>query len=166
MGFPCGSADKESTCNAGDLGLTPGLGRSPGEGIGYPPQYSWTSLVAQKVKNLPAVWETWVWPLDWEDPWRRAWQPTLVFLPGEFHAQRSLEGHSPWGCKEWLSTHIKAMGLPRWHSGKEPACQSRRHETRVQSLGWEDPWRRAWQPTPVFLPEKSHGQGSLVDYGP
>ena len=56
--FPCGLAGKESTCNVGDLGLIPGLGRSPGEGKGYPLPYSWASLVAQLVKNLPAVWET------------------------------------------------------------------------------------------------------------
>ena len=51
---------KESTCNAGKLGSIPGLGRSPGEEIGYPLQYSWVSLVAQLVKNLPAKQETWV----------------------------------------------------------------------------------------------------------
>ena len=51
---------KESTCNAGDMGLTPGLGRFPGEGIGYPLQYSWASRVAQLVKNPPAMRETWV----------------------------------------------------------------------------------------------------------
>ena len=51
------SAGKESACNAGDPGLIPGSGRSPREGIGYPLQYSWASLVAQKVKNLPAMWE-------------------------------------------------------------------------------------------------------------
>ena len=62
------SVGKESACNAGDLGLIPGLGRSPGEGIGYPLQYSWASLVAQLVKNLPAMWETWVRSLGWEDP--------------------------------------------------------------------------------------------------
>ena len=60
--------DKEFTCNAGDLGSFPGLGRSPGEGIGYPFQYSWASLVAQMVKNLPATQETWVRSLGWEDP--------------------------------------------------------------------------------------------------
>ena len=59
---------KESACNAGDPGLIPGSGRSPGEGIGYPLQYSWASLVAQLVKNPPAMWETWVRPLGWEDP--------------------------------------------------------------------------------------------------
>ena len=58
-GFPRGSAGKESACNVGDLGLTPGLGRSPGEGIGYALQYSWASLVAQLVKNLIAMQETW-----------------------------------------------------------------------------------------------------------
>ena len=51
---------KESTCSAGDPGLIPGLGRFTGEGIGYPLQYSWASLVAKLVKNLPAMRETWV----------------------------------------------------------------------------------------------------------
>jgi len=52
-GFPHSSLDKESTCNAGDPGSIPGLGRSTGEGIGYPLQYSWASLVAQLIKNPP-----------------------------------------------------------------------------------------------------------------
>ena len=67
-GFPGGSAGKESACNVGDLGSIPGLGKSPGEGIGSPLQYSWASLVAQQVKNLPAMWGTWVRSLGWEDP--------------------------------------------------------------------------------------------------
>jgi len=62
------SADKESTCNAGNLGSIHALGRSPGEGIGYPLQDSWASLVAQLVKNPPALRETWVQSLGWEDP--------------------------------------------------------------------------------------------------
>ena len=78
-GFPVSSAGKESTCNAGDPGLIPGLGRSAGEGIGCPLQYSWASLVAQLVKNLPAMWETWVGKI----PWRRERLPTPVFWPGE-----------------------------------------------------------------------------------
>ena len=57
-GFPGGSDYKESSCNVGDPGLIPGLGRSPGEGHGNPLQYSWASLVAQLVKNIPAMWET------------------------------------------------------------------------------------------------------------
>ena len=67
LGFPCGSAGKESTCNAGDPGSIPGSGRFTGEGISYPLQYSWVSLVAQLVKNPPAMQETWVWSLVWED---------------------------------------------------------------------------------------------------
>ena len=68
VGFPDTSVGKESTCNAGDLSLIPGWGRSPGEGIGYPLQYSWASLVAQLVKNAPAMQETRVQSLSWEDP--------------------------------------------------------------------------------------------------
>ena len=66
-GFPSSTASKESACNAGDPGSIPGSGRSPGEGPGYPLQYSWASLVVQTVKNPPAVWETWVRSLHWED---------------------------------------------------------------------------------------------------
>ena len=71
MGFPGSSACKESTCTSGDNGSIPGSGRSPGEGIGYPLQYSWASLGAQMVKNLSAMWETSVGSLGWDDPWRR-----------------------------------------------------------------------------------------------
>ena len=66
--FPHSSVGKESACNAGEPGSIPGWGRSSGEGVGYTLQYSWASLVAQLVKNLPAMWETWVWSLAWEDP--------------------------------------------------------------------------------------------------
>ena len=66
-GFPDSSVGKEFTCNAGDPGSVPELGRSTGEGIGYPLQYSWDSLVAQIVKHLPAMWETWVQSLGLED---------------------------------------------------------------------------------------------------
>ena len=71
------SVDKEFACNAGEPSLIPGLGRSTGEGIDYPLQYPWASLVTQliknppakkKKKNPPAMWETWVWSLGWEDP--------------------------------------------------------------------------------------------------
>ena len=62
------SAGKESICNAGDPCWISRLGRSAGEGIGYLYQYSWASLVAQLVKNQPAMQETWVRSLVWEDP--------------------------------------------------------------------------------------------------
>ena len=60
LGFADSSVGKESTCNEGDSSSIPGSGRSAGEGIGYPLQYSWASLVAQLVENLPAMLETWV----------------------------------------------------------------------------------------------------------
>ena len=66
-GFPGNSASKESACKAGDTS-SPGSGGFSGEGLGYPLQYSWASLVSQTVKNLPAIWETWVRSLGWEDP--------------------------------------------------------------------------------------------------
>ena len=73
--FPDSSVDKESACNAGDPGSIPGSGRSPGEGIGYLLWYSWTSLVAQLVKNPPHNEGE-------ENPLRI---PTPAFWPGEFH---------------------------------------------------------------------------------
>ena len=95
MGSPDSSVGKESACNAGDPGLIPRLGRSPGEWLGYLLQYSWASLVAQLVKNLPALWESWVQPLGWEDPLEKGKATTPVFWPEEFHGL-----YSPWGHKE------------------------------------------------------------------
>ena len=68
QGFLHSSVGKESTCNAGDPGSIPGSGRSGGEGIGHPLQCSWASIMVQLVKNPPAMWETWVQSLGWEDP--------------------------------------------------------------------------------------------------
>ena len=68
LGFPHSSVGKESACKAKDPSSVHGSGRSAGEGIGYPLQYCSASLVTQLVKNSPAVWETWVWSLGWEDP--------------------------------------------------------------------------------------------------
>ena len=68
LGFPGSSAGKESSCNVGYLDLIPESGRAPGKGIGHPLQYSWASVVAQMVNNLPAMWETWVLSLSWESP--------------------------------------------------------------------------------------------------
>ena len=67
-GFPGSSAGKQSACRAGDHSWISGLGRSPGEGTGYPLQYSWASLVALTGKNPPSMWETWVRSLGWKDP--------------------------------------------------------------------------------------------------
>ena len=137
--YPCGLAGKESTCNTGDLGSIPGLGRSPGEGNGYLPTlvfwpgefHGWRTLAGYSPWGLkesdrtellslfnlhimcfpggisgkePACscrrckrhsFDPWVEKI----PWRRKWQPTLVFLSGKSHGQRSLVAYSPWGCK-------------------------------------------------------------------
>ena len=95
MGFPGSSLSKESACNAGDPGSIPGSGRATGEGIGYPLQYSWPSLVAQLVKYFPAMQETWVLSLDWEDSLEKGKATQSNILPREFHGL-----YSPWGCKE------------------------------------------------------------------
>ena len=100
VGFPGGSDGKESACNAGDPGSIPGSGRSSREGIDYPLQYSWASLVAQMVKNLPACGRPGFDPWVGKIPWRRVWQSVPIFLPGESHGQRSLVGYSPWGRKQ------------------------------------------------------------------
>ena len=81
MGFPGSSAGKKFACNSGDSGSIPGSGRSPGEGIGYPSQYSWASLVAQMVKNLPAMQETLVRFLGQEDPLEKG-KATHSSIPG------------------------------------------------------------------------------------
>ena len=64
---PVSSVDKEYACNVSNPSLIPGWGRSAEEGTGYTLQYSWASLGAQLVKNLSAIWETWVQSLGWED---------------------------------------------------------------------------------------------------
>ena len=115
LGFHDSSVGKESTCNAGDPSLIPGLGRSSGEGIGYPFQYSWASLVAQPVKNPLQCRRPEFDPCVGKIPWRRERLPTPVFWAGEFHGL-----YSPWGRKEsdtteWLSLHslrIDWFGLP------------------------------------------------------
>ena len=91
MVFPDSSVGKESACNAGDSGSIPGSGRSAGEGIGYPFQYAWTSLVAQLVKNLPAVQETWVWSSHPLEKGKATHSSILAWrIPGLY---------SPWGHK-------------------------------------------------------------------
>ena len=109
--FPDNSVDKESTCNAGDHGSIPGLGRSAGERIRYLLQYSWAFLVAQLVKNSPAMWETWVQSLGWEDPLEKEMKSTPVLLPGKSHGWRCLVGYSPWGLKELDMTERLNLNL-------------------------------------------------------
>ena len=111
-GFPDSSAGKESSCNERNPGLISGSGRSSGEGIGYWLQYSWASLVAQMIKNLPAMQETWV-PWVGKISWRRAWQPTPVFLPGESPWTEEPSGVQPTGSQrvghDWVAKHSRVI---------------------------------------------------------
>ena len=107
--FPDSSIGKESTCNAGDPGLIPGSGRSPGEGIGYSFQYSWGSwwLSWERIClqcGRPGF-DSWVEKI----PWRREILPTPVFWPWEFHGLYSL-----WGCKESDTTERLSLFRVYW----------------------------------------------------
>ena len=134
--------------------------------------------------------------------WRRKWQPTPVFLPGESQGQRSLVG-CPHGVSQsrtrlrrlfWLLEGLAALTpdllksqlclfnfnemrdwsvfvfaknilLPQWLSGNLPVmCLLRHKGCRFNLWVGKIPWKRKWQPTLVFLPEKSHAQRSLVGY--
>ena len=100
--FPDSSIGKESACSARDPSLIPGSGKSAGEGIGYPPQYSWAFLVAHLVKNPPAMWDTWVQSLGWEDPLRGKGYAL------QYSGLENSMNYSSWGRKEldtteWLS---------------------------------------------------------------
>ena len=80
--------------------MIPGSGRSTGEGIYYPLQYSWASLVAQLVKNPPAIRDTWVQSLGWEEPLEKGKAThSILFWPGEFYGL-----YGPWGHKELDTT--------------------------------------------------------------
>ena len=99
--FPHSSVGKESAWNVGDPSSIPGSGRSPGEGIGYTLQCSWASIVTQLVKNPPAIQETWVQSLGWEDPLEDKMATYSSILAWEIHrTEESLVGPSPWSLKE------------------------------------------------------------------
>ena len=114
-GFPGSSAGKESACNAGDPSLIPGLGRSPREGIGYPLQYSWASLVVQDSQESTCNVGD-LWSLGREGPLEKGIQPTPVFLPGESpwteepHGLQSMEAAKNWTRLKWLSTTQHPQG--------------------------------------------------------
>ena len=108
LGFPGRSAGKESTYNSGDPGWIPGSGRSTGEEIGYPLLYCQASLVAQMVKKPPAMQETWVRSLVWEDPLEEgtatqpnslAWRIPMDRDPGRLQSMGSQRVRHDWVTK-------------------------------------------------------------------
>ena len=100
--------------------MIPGSGRSSGEGIGYPLQYSWASLVAQLVKNPPAMWETWFQSLGWEDALEEGMATHSRILAWRTPMDKSLAGYSPWntpgqdtglGSRSFLQRFFSTQGL-------------------------------------------------------
>ena len=98
--------------------------------------FLWASLVVQMLKNLPAVHETWVRSLGPKTPWRREWQPTPVFLPGESDGQRSLAGYSPWGRRE-SDTIKRVTHIHTFSVGFTDHCST------TSSSGWNSSWSKA-----------------------
>ena len=82
------------------------------------------------VKSLPAMQETQVQSLDREDPWRRKWQPTSVFMPGKSHGRRSLAGYTPWVCKESDMTEVT------WHAHTDILSQNLMNLFSVYHNSW------------------------------
>ena len=154
MGFPHSSVGKESTCNAGDPSSIPGVGRSAGEGIGFPLQYSWASLVAQLVKNLPAVWETWVQSLGQEDPLDKemvthssilAWRG---FPDSSVGKESTCNAGDPSSIPGLERSPGEAIVHPLQYSWASLLAQTVKRlptmqETQVLSLGQEDPLEKA-----------------------
>ena len=139
-GFPDSSVGKEYACNAGDASSIPRSGRAPGEGIGYPLQYSWASLVVQPVKNPPVMWETWVQSLGWEDPLEK----------GKAIHSSILAWRIPWGCKESdtterLSLHYSKSNVkPLEDFKQEREARANVCFEREQNMTWTHvvTWRR------------------------
>ena len=124
LGFPYSSAGKESTCNAWDPGSIPGSGSSPGEGIDYPLQYSWASLVAQMVKNPLARQETWVRSLGWKDP-----------LEESMANRSSLVAQTVKNLPTMQETQV-------WSLGQEDPLE-KGMTTHSSILAWRIPWTEA-----------------------
>ena len=154
LGFPHKSVGKESACSAGDLGSIPGLVRSPGEGKGN--QYSC-------LEN----------PMD-----RGAWRATVHGVARVRHDLATKPPRPPLLMYPYLCTRpslgncyhfrfdaiLRSMGFAGGSVVKNPPAMQETQAMQVWSLGQEDPRRGKWQPTPVFLPVKSHGQRSLAGY--
>ena len=143
--LPLWLSSKESTCSAGaarDLGLIPWSWRSPGEGKGNPLQYSC-------LEN----------PMD-----RGVWRASVQGLSRSW---RQLKWHSKHSRLLLIHGFRVSLMLPGDASGKEPTCQCRRRKRcGFNPCIRKIPWRRAWQPTLVFLPGKSHGHWNMVGYSP
>ena len=123
-GIPGSSADKESARNVADSGSLPGLERFLGEGIGYPLQYSWASLVTQPVKNLPAMRETWVQALGGEDSLAEGGTATHSSMDGGTR-RATVHGVAKSHTAKWLSTaQLELIIKNKKETNKKPNCHS------------------------------------------
>ena len=171
---------RESACNAGDLGLIPGLGRSPGEGHGNPFQYSCLENSMDREARCAAVHgvaKSWTRLCDFTFTFHfqalenemathssvLAWRIPGTGEPGGLPSMESHRvGHN------WSDLEAAAAAVYIWASlvaklvKNPPAMQEPQFDSWVGKI----PWRRTWQPTPVFLPGESHGQRSLMGYSP
>ena len=170
LGFPDSSVDKESAWNAGDPGSIPESGRSPGERIGNPLLCSWASLVAQLVKNPPAMWETWVRPPCWKDAlekgkatyssilaWRIPW--TVHGLTESDITERlSLSLSTLTVLNPWAS-HFPGLTQPHWSLISRLLC-------RTLCLTLTSQYCRALRDFsgPLFHPDLFIWQSSLDTY--
>ena len=147
MGFSDSSVGKESSCSsAEDPSSIPGSGRSTGEEIGYPLWYSWASLVAQLVKNLPAMRETWVWSLSWEDPLEK----------GTTAAAAAAVAKSLQSCPTLCDSGSPVPGILQAR-----ILEGNHYPLQIDPWVGKILWRRERLPTLVFWPGEFHGL-----YGP
>ena len=129
----------------------------------------WASQVAQMIKNLPAMQETEFSPWVRKIPWRRDWQPTPVFLPGESQGQRSLLVYSPWGRKESDMTERLTFSLshPQFHSHHSQrsfvaALASKRKKSK---LSWGPAWRHHTITSPNAVSQEPQSPSSPRSQG-
>ena len=136
LGFPCGSAGKEPTCNVGDMGSVPGLGRSPGEGKGYPLQYSVVENYMNCIVHGVAKSQTRLSNFHFTSLFSIMWHFKLA--------------------------SVLLNELPRWYQWQRMCLSMQRtQKTWIWYLGQKYPWSRKWHPTSEFLPGKFHRQRSL-----
>ena len=136
--IPGGSDSKEPACKAVNPSSIPGLGRSAGEGTGYSLQYSWSPPVAQKVKNPPAMWETWFQSLGWEDPLEKGMAIHSSILAWRIPMDRGAWwAYSPWGCKELDTTEqlsTQSMQFEAWLSERRHISEGLRIIREFQGI--------------------------------
>ena len=170
-GLPWSSPGEESAYSTRDPSLISGEGRSLEEGLGHLLQYSWASLVAQLVKNLPAMWETWVWALRWEDPLEEgmathssilAWRTLWTKEPDRLQSMGSQRVRHD---RATSAAHVHICTQCREKTTKLTFFYKKRHvKVNLKDIALSYLGLNKFQPTPVFLPGEELEQRSLTGY--